>query len=54
MDIDRFNEIVEIQWPSIQQRLSLSDEDQIVVLDSIKQQVPYQIITEGSETKKQN
>jgi len=51
MDIDRFNEIVEIQWPSIQQRLSLSDEDQIVVLDSIKQQVPYQIITEGSEQK---
>jgi uncharacterized protein YcfL len=51
MDIDRFNEIVEIQWPSIQQRLSLSDEDQIIVLDSIKQQVLYQILTEGSEQK---
>jgi len=51
MDIDRFNEIAEIQWPSIQQRLSLSDEDQIIVLDSNKRQVPYQILTEGSEQK---
>ena len=51
MDIDRFDEIVEIQWPSIQQRLSLSDEDQIIVLDSNKRQVPYQILTEGSEQK---
>ena len=50
-DIDRPDEIVQLPWDSIQQRLSLSEKDQIIILDSTKEQVPYQILTEGGNTK---
>ena len=50
-DIDRPNEIVQLPWDSIQQRLSLDEKDQIIILDSSKKQIPYQILTEGGNAK---
>jgi len=48
---DRQHEMVEIPWDSIYQKLSLSDNQKIIVLDSVGQQIPYQVITEGTGKK---
>ncbi|MDR2815331.1 MAG: DUF4861 domain-containing protein [Proteiniphilum sp.] len=48
--IERENEIVEVPWETVQQKLSLSTGQTIVVTDGNRQQIPYQLVTNGSET----
>ena len=43
---DRQYEMIEIPWDSIRQKLSLTENQKIIVLDSSGEQIPYQIITE--------
>ena len=45
---DRHYEMVEIPWDSICLKLMLANNQKIIVLDSADQQIPYQIITEGT------
>jgi hypothetical protein len=45
---DRQHEMIEIPWDSIRQKLSLTENQKIIVLDSSGEQIPYQIITEGT------
>ena len=45
---DRHYEMVEILWDSICLKLMLANNQKIIVLDSADQQIPYQIITEGT------
>lgn len=45
---DRQHEMVEIPWDSICQKLLITDNQKIIVLDSGGQQIPYQVITEGT------
>lgn len=49
--IERENEIVEVSWETVQQKLSLSTGQTIVVTNGSGQQIPYQLVTNGSETK---
>lgn len=48
---DRQYEMIEIPWDSIRQKLSLTENQKIIVLDSSGEQIPYQIITEGTGQK---
>ena len=43
----RVNEMVEVDFPTIAQRLSLADDAKVVVLDAAGEQVPYQITYDG-------
>ncbi|MCD7973871.1 MAG: DUF4861 domain-containing protein [Candidatus Azobacteroides sp.] len=44
--LERINEIIEISWADIKEKLGLTDSSVIVVLND--QQIPYQLITEGN------
>lgn len=46
--IDRENEMVEIAWETVQQKLSLSTGETIIVNDDNGQQLPYQLVTNGT------
>lgn len=46
---DRENEIVEFSWGEIQKSLSLSSDNKIIVTDKTGQQIPYQLVTNGSD-----
>ena len=46
--IDRENEIVELVWKTVQQKLSLSADETIIVTGDNGQQIPYQLVTNGS------
>lgn len=46
--IERENKMVEISWETVQQKLSLSADETIVVTDNNAQQIPYQVVTDGS------
>jgi len=48
--IDRENEMVEVAWKDIRQHLSLPENQTIIVTDSLGEQVPYQLITNGTDT----
>lgn len=48
--VDRENEMVEVAWNDIRQHLSLSENQTILVTDSVGEQIPYQLITNGSDT----
>lgn len=45
---DRENEIVEFSWTEIQNSLALLPDEKIIVTDEIGQQVPYQLVTNGT------
>lgn len=45
---ERVNEMVEIAWEAVQQKLSLSTDGIIVVTDNNGQQIPYQLVTNGT------
>lgn len=45
----REHQTVEISWDSIKSRINLTQGEQIVILDNSGNQLPYQLITEGSE-----
>ncbi len=49
-DYDRKNETVTVDWNTVTQKLALKGNDQIIVLNSSSEQVPYQCIFEGKET----
>lgn len=49
-DFARQAETVEIDWEAVQSKLTLSPADSIVVLNSEGKQIPYQIITEGTDS----
>ena len=46
-DFARVNEMVEVDYPAIAERLSLAEGAQVVVLDATGEQVPYQITYDG-------
>lgn len=48
--IDRENEIVEVDWSKINKKLSLTDDQSIVVTNSSGEQVPYQLVTNGEKS----
>jgi len=48
--IDRENEMVEVAWRDIRQHLSLPENQAIIVTDSLGEQIPYQLITNGSDS----
>ena len=48
--INRENEMVEVAWRDIRQHLSLPENHSIIVTDSMGEQIPYQLITNGSDT----
>ncbi len=47
---DRQNEIAEVQWTVIKQQLSLIDNQTIIVIDDVGQQLPFQLITNGTDS----
>ncbi len=44
---DRENEIAEVKWSDIQQKLSLNQGETIVITDPKNNQVPYQLVSSG-------
>lgn len=48
--IERENEMVEIAWGTVQQKLSLSEGQTIIVTDNNGKQLPYQLVTNGTGT----
>lgn len=48
--IDRQNEMAEVAWNDIRQNLSLSENQTIIVTDSLGKQIPYQLVTNGSDS----
>ncbi|MGL5919552.1 MAG: DUF4861 family protein, partial [Bacteroidales bacterium] len=49
-DFARTAETVEINWSDVQSKLNLKSGDSIVVLNAEGKQIPYQILTEGTES----
>lgn len=47
---ERQNEIVGVQWNVLSQLLPLTDNQQIIVIDDSGQQLPFQLITNGSDS----
>lgn len=47
---DRENEMVEVAWHDLQQHLSLTENQTIVVTGSSGAQIPYQLVTNGSDS----
>mgnify|MGYP000860126475 FL=1 len=47
--VDRQNEMVEVAWKDIRQKLSLTENQAIVVTDSSGKQIPCQLIKNGSD-----
>lgn len=50
--LDRENEIVEIAWEDVQQKLALTGNKKIIITDGSKQQVAYQLVTSGTDSVK--
>lgn len=46
---DRDNEVAEVKWSDIQNKLSLSQGDAIVITDPSDNQVPYQVVSNGDD-----
>ncbi len=44
---DRMDELVEVAWPTVLEKLAPADKQQIIVLNENKEQVPYQLIYNG-------
>lgn len=52
-DIPRENEMAEVEWAVVKDKLSLQEGQSVVVTDAFSKQVPYQLVSEGSgETRK--
>ena len=49
-EIDRENEMVEVAWNDIRQKLSLTANQSVIVTDSLGKQIPYQLVTNGSDS----
>lgn len=47
---DRENEMVEVAWEKVQQQLSLTADQTILITDDDGQQLPYQLVTNGTAT----
>jgi len=47
---DRENEMVEVSWHEVRQHLSLSEDQAIVVTSNAGEQIPYQLVTNGSDS----
>lgn len=47
---DRENAMVEVVWNDVKQHLSLADNQSIVVTTNAGEQVPYQLVTNGTES----
>lgn len=47
---DRENQMVEVAWRDLQQHLSLTENQTIVVTGSSGAQIPYQLVTNGSDS----
>ena len=47
---DRENEMVEVAWKKVQQQLSLTADQTILITDDDGQQLPYQLVTNGTAT----
>ena len=47
---DRENEMVEVAWEKVQQQLSLTADQTILITDEDGQQLPYQLVTNGTAT----
>jgi len=47
---DRENEMVEVAWEKIQQKISLTADQTIIITDNEGLQLPYQLVTNGNET----
>lgn len=47
---DRQDEIVEVPWTVVKQRLSLTDNPMITVIDNLGQQLPFQLVTNGADS----
>lgn len=47
---DRQNEVVEVQWTMIKQQLSLTSSQAITVIDDSGQRLPFQLITNGTDS----
>lgn len=45
---DRQNEMAEVAWETVQQKLSLSAGETVIVTDNDGQQLPYQLVTNGT------
>lgn len=48
-DFARTSETVEVNWSDVQSKLNLNSGDSIVVLNAEGKQIPYQILTEGTD-----
>ncbi len=48
--LDRNNEMVEIAWNNVKQKLSLAADQKIIVTDKDGRQIPYQLVTNGSDS----
>ncbi len=48
--IDRVDEIVNLPWDKVSEKLKLKDSETFIVLNKEKQQTPYQIIYNGEKT----
>lgn len=47
---DRENEMVEVAWYDVKQHLSLTENQAIVVTSNAGEQIPYQLVTNGSDS----
>ncbi|NLY24908.1 MAG: DUF4861 domain-containing protein, partial [Bacteroidales bacterium] len=47
---DRENEMVEVAWEKVQQKLSLTADQTIIITRDEGLQLPYQLVTNGNET----
>jgi hypothetical protein len=47
---DRENEMVEVAWHDVKQHLSLTENQAIVVTSNAGEQIPYQLVTNGSDS----
>jgi hypothetical protein len=47
---DRENEMVEVAWEKVQQKLSLTADQTIIITGDEGLQLPYQLVTDGNET----
>lgn len=47
---DRENEMVEVAWHNVKQHLSLTENQAIVVTSNAGEQIPYQLVTNGTDS----
>ncbi len=48
-DMNRENEMVEIEWTTVKKKLSLQDKQTVIVSNAASEEIPCQLITEGNE-----